>query len=125
MDQKSSSAPSWRPSQRLLFSGLVAVIIVVLAISFALSSVDTYRRQMDLAEEEMLVKARLLATAHEQWLYEMENLLAAIAAGLKNHRQMDDGCQELFHDYIQLSLGIDTMLLVAPCCVHQARSAAR
>lgn len=97
MDQKSSSAPSWRPSQRLLFSGLVAVIIVALAISFALSSVDTYRRQKGLAEEEMLVKARLLATAHEQWLYEMENLLAAISAGLKNRRQLDDDCQDQIH----------------------------
>jgi diguanylate cyclase (GGDEF)-like protein len=114
-ESKSTSMTGWRrPSQRQLFSGLVAVILLVLVGSFTFASLDSYRRHLQLAEEEVLVKARLLATAHDQWLSEMNNLMAAMAAGLSNIAERQDGCRQLFSDYLKISQGIDTILLVAP-----------
>lgn len=115
IDRKLSRLRVWRrPSQRLLFSALVTVIVVVLLASFTLVSLDNYRRQIAVAEEEVQVKARLLATAHDQWLSEMENMTAAMAAALKGMPDMQQGCSELFGDYLAISKGIDTVLLVAP-----------
>lgn len=114
-ESKQSAMRGWRrPSQRLLLSGLVALIVLVLLASFTLASLDSYRRHLQLAEEEVQVKARLLATAHDQWLSEMRNLLAAMAAGLANLEDREAGCRPLISDYLAMSQGIDTILLVAP-----------
>lgn len=101
-----------QPSQRLMFTGLVVTIVVVLAISFTLASLDNYRQHSKLAEEDVQIKAGLLAAVHEQWLAEMENLMKAMASVLELQSVSSQSCQRLLTEYINISPGIDSVMLL-------------
>lgn len=101
-----------KPSQRLLFIGLVAIIVVILATSFTLTSLDNYRQQSRLAEEDVQIKAGLLVAVHEQWLVEMENLMKAMAAMLERQQSPQQSCRHLLPEYINISPGIDSVILL-------------
>lgn len=101
-----------QPSQRLLFTGLVVIIVVVLAISFTLASLDNYRQHIRLAEEDVQIKAGLLAAVHEQWLVEMENLMTAMVTILEMRQASPLSCQQLLPEYINVSSGIDSVMVL-------------
>lgn len=107
-------APWRHPSQRTLFSALVVLITLIFIISYSLLSIASYKRYVAQAEVELRLKAGLLSVAHEQWLAEVENLLAAVAAGLKNLPDREQGCRQLFTDYLTHSRGLDTLLMLSP-----------
>lgn len=101
-----------QPSQRLLFIGLVAIIVVILATSFTLTSLDNYRQQSRLAAEDVQIKAGLLVAVHEQWLLEMENLMKAMVTMLERQRSPQQSCQHLLPEYVNISPGIDSVILL-------------
>lgn len=112
IDKSRRRASIRQPSQRLLFTGLVAIIVVVLAISFTIASLDNYRQHRSLAEEDVQIKAGLLAAVHEQWLTEMENLMRAMVTILEAQNASPQNCQHLLPAYISISPGIDTVMLL-------------
>ncbi len=101
-----------QPSQRLLFIGLVAIIVIVLATSFTLASLDNYRQQSQLAKDDVQVKAGLLAAVHEQWLVETENLMKAMISILERQKTSRQSCRHLLPEYINISSGIDSLFLL-------------
>jgi len=100
------------PSQRFLFTGLVCAIVLVLVVSFFVASMDSYRQHTVLAENEVLIKAKLLLTTHEQWLEQTSNMLRAMAKVLERQKTWQDGCRNLFPEYINISPGIDRVMLL-------------
>jgi len=113
-DRKAGNKQAWRhrPSQRLLFSALVFLIVLVLVVSFTLASLDNYRRHVKIAEQELLAKAQLVATAHEQWILETRSLMATMAVGVARLEDIPGDCSGLLHRYVSVLNGLDTVLLL-------------
>jgi diguanylate cyclase (GGDEF)-like protein len=101
-------------SQRFLLSLLVLAVLGALALIQAFAIQKSGLRQAELARFEVLERARLVASGHDQWLAESRNLLVAMASALRSLPAMDQGCSRLFRQFIDQVRGFDTMLLVDP-----------
>lgn len=114
MESPEEATPkSWRRllSQRLLVSLLVLTVLGALALIQAFSIQKSGLRQAELARFEVLERARLVASGHDQWLSESRNLLAAMASALHSLPTAERGCTRLFKEFIDRARGFDTVLL--------------
>ena len=98
-------------SQRCLLSLLVLTVLGSLALVQAFAIQKSGLRQTELARFEVLERARLVASSHDQWLTESRNLLAAMASALHSLPLLEQGCARLFKEFIDRARGFDTMVL--------------
>ena len=98
-------------SQRCLLSLLVLTVLGSLALVQAFAIQKSGLRQTELARFEVLERARLVASSHDQWLTESRNLLAAMASALHSLPLLEQGCARLFKEFIDRAKGFDTMVL--------------
>ncbi|MDX1528415.1 MAG: cache domain-containing protein, partial [Gammaproteobacteria bacterium] len=101
-------------SQRFLLSLLVLTVLGTLALIQAFAIQKSSLRQTELARFEVLERARLVASGHDQWLAESRNILAAMASALLVLPSPDKACTQLFKDFIGRARGFDTVLLADP-----------
>ncbi len=101
-------------SQRFLLSLLVLIVLGTLALIQAFSIQRSGLRQTQLARFEVLERARLVASGHDQWLAESRNILAAMAAALHALPAPGKGCTRMFKEFIDRARGFDTVLLADP-----------
>ena len=101
-------------SQRFLLSLLMLTVIGALAIIQALAIQRSGVQNAELARSGVLERAQLVAAAHDQWLSESRNLLAAMASALGAFPASKQGCTRLFKDFIERAKGFDTVLLANP-----------
>ena len=101
-------------SQRFLLSLLVLTVLGTLALIQAFAIQKSSLRQTELARYELLERARLVASGHDQWLAESRNILAAMASALPALPSPQRDCTQLFKEFIDLARGFDTVLLADP-----------
>ncbi len=98
-------------SQRFLLSVLVLSVLGTLALIQAAAIQRSGAGQAELAQSELLERARLVASAHDQWLAESRNLLTAMASALNALPAAEKSCTRLFKEFIDRAQGFDTVLL--------------
>ncbi len=103
-----------RLSQRTLFLGLIGLVMLALIASYVYVIHAARERQIEAVQQEVLTRARLVALAHDQWLDESRNVLAAVAAALEQLPQAPRGCSELLRHVLSDSHGLDTLLVAQP-----------
>ena len=101
-------------SQRFLLSLLVLTVLGTLALIQAFAIQKSSLRQTELARFEVLERARLVASSHDQWLAESRNILAAMASALLALPSRGKDCTRLFKTFIDRARGFDTVLLADP-----------
>lgn len=100
-----------RYSQRFVFIGLIGAVLLALFLSHFFVLHNAYQRQTSQALDTVLVKAQLVALAHDQWLDESRNLLATLAVALEQLPDMERDCMALLATMAQATRGVDTMLV--------------
>jgi diguanylate cyclase (GGDEF)-like protein len=93
---------------------LVLTVLGTLALIQAFAIQKSGLRQAELARFQVLERARLVASGHDQWLAESRNLLAAMASALNSLPAPERGCTRLFKEFIDRARGFDTVLLADP-----------
>lgn len=101
-------------SQRFLLSLLVLTVLGTLALIQAFAIQKSSLRQTELARFEVLERARLVASGHDQWLAESRNILAALVSALLALKSPEKDCTRLFKEFIDRARGFDTVLLADP-----------
>ncbi|HSS63421.1 MAG TPA: cache domain-containing protein, partial [Gammaproteobacteria bacterium] len=117
MEGPARATPEYRRrllSQRSLLSLLVLTVLGTLALIQAFAIQKSGLRQTELARFEVLERARLVASGHDQWLAESRNLLAAMASALHSLPAPEEKCTPLFRGFIDRARGFDTVLLADP-----------
>lgn len=109
-----STALRSRYSQRFIFIGLIGVVLLASSLSYFYVLQKARERQIDQALEMVASKAHLAAMAHDQWLDESRNLLAATASALERLPDLERDCLPLLAAMAQATRGIDTVLLARP-----------
>lgn len=105
------SSPFRRYSQRFVFIGLIGAVLLALFLSHFFVLRNAYQRQTSQALDTVLVKAQLVALAHDQWLDESRNLLSTLAVALEQLPDMERDCMALLATMAQATRGVDTMLV--------------